>query len=47
MKTIDCKGLNCPEPVLKTKQTLEEGCSGELTVIVDSMATTARIISPY
>ena len=25
MKTIDCRGLNCPEPVLKTKQALEEG----------------------
>ncbi len=47
MKTIDCRGLNCPEPVLKTKQALEEGRSKELTVIVDIMATTARIISPY
>jgi len=36
MKTIDCKGLNCPEPVLKTKQALEEGGVVELTVIIDN-----------
>jgi selenium metabolism protein YedF len=36
MKIIDCKGLNCPEPVLKTKQALEEGIAEGLTVIVDN-----------
>lgn len=36
MKIIDCKGLNCPEPVLKTKQALEKGIAEGLTVIVDN-----------
>ena len=36
MKTIDCRGLNCPEPVLKTKQALEEGVPAGLTVILDN-----------
>ena len=36
MKTKDCRGLNCPEPVLKTKQALEEGAPAGLTVIVDN-----------
>ena len=36
MKSIDCRGLNCPEPVLKIKQALEEGVPAGLTVIVDN-----------
>jgi selenium metabolism protein YedF len=36
MKTIDCRGLNCPEPVLKTKQALEEGAPAGLTIIIDN-----------
>lgn len=28
-KTLDAKGLNCPLPILKTKQTLAEMASGE------------------
>ena len=36
MKTIDCRGLSCPEPVLKTKNALEEGGGEELTVIIDN-----------
>lgn len=29
-KTIDCKGLNCPMPVVKTKKALSEMKSGEI-----------------
>lgn len=38
MKEIDCRGLNCPAPVLKTKEAIEkEGLAG-ITVIVDNEA---------
>lgn len=43
MKTIDCKGLNCPEPVLKTKQALEEGGVVELTVIIDNEGSMSNV----
>ena len=36
MKTIDCRGLNCPEPVLRTKQALEESGGEELTIVLDN-----------
>ena len=36
---IDCRGLACPEPVLKTKAALEQLREGVLTVQVDSPAS--------
>ncbi len=36
MKTIDRRGLSCPEPVLKTKNALEEGGGEKITVIIDN-----------
>lgn len=39
MKKIDLKGLNCPEPVIKTKKELDEMNTGEtIEVIVDNPA---------
>lgn len=29
-KTLDCKGLNCPMPVVKTKKALEDMKPGEV-----------------
>jgi len=29
-KTIDCKGLNCPMPVIKTKKALNEMQTGQI-----------------
>lgn len=40
MPEIDCRKLNCPEPVLRTKKALEKNQDGDLKVIVDN--TTAR-----
>jgi len=42
-KSIDCKGLPCPEPVLKTKQALEEIEEGIITVIVDNKAAKENV----
>ncbi len=38
VKTLDCRGLSCPQPVLKTKEALEEGAD-LLEVIVDNEAS--------
>ena len=35
MKTIDCRGLACPQPVLETKKALEKIDAGEILVLLD------------
>ncbi|MEO2067958.1 MAG: sulfurtransferase-like selenium metabolism protein YedF [Desulfurobacteriaceae bacterium] len=42
-KVIDCKGLSCPIPVLKTKEALENIDSGKITVIVDNKASKENV----
>jgi tRNA 2-thiouridine synthesizing protein A len=39
-KTLDLRGLSCPEPAIKTKDVLEDITGGKVEVIVD--AGTAR-----
>jgi selenium metabolism protein YedF len=39
MAVIDCRGLACPQPVITTKQALEQLKGGELIVIVDSVTS--------
>ncbi len=36
MKEIDCRRLDCPEPVLRTKDALEEDDSDNLKIMVDN-----------
>ncbi len=36
MKNIDCRGLDCPEPVLRTKRALADNPGSELSVRVDN-----------
>lgn len=36
MSVIDCRGLACPQPVITTKQTLDQVKEGEIIVIVDN-----------
>ncbi len=36
MKEIDCRGMGCPQPVVTTKQALDQLEEGELIVIVDN-----------
>ncbi len=40
MMELDCRGLNCPEPVLRTKKALAENPGMKVTVLVDNQ--TAR-----
>lgn len=36
MKTLDCRGLACPQPVMETKKALDASETREVTVLVDS-----------
>lgn len=40
---IDCRGLSCPMPVIRTKNALEETPQGALTVIVDNEAAKTNV----
>jgi len=44
MKEIDCRGLNCPEPVLKTKAALEQQPAGSLNIIVDNQTARDNVL---
>ncbi|MBC8209121.1 MAG: sulfurtransferase-like selenium metabolism protein YedF [Desulfobulbaceae bacterium] len=43
MKIIDCRGLNCPEPVLRAKAALEQGLT-EFVVLVDNQASHDNVL---
>ncbi len=43
MKTIDCRGLACPAPVLKTKNTIETESLDEIVVFVDNEAAKENV----
>jgi selenium metabolism protein YedF len=43
MKTIDCRGLACPAPVLTTKQAIEADGFNELAVSVDNEAAKQNV----
>lgn len=43
MKTIDCRGLACPKPVIMTKKELEAIGNGELEVIIDNEAAKENV----
>ncbi|HEY8892416.1 MAG TPA: sulfurtransferase-like selenium metabolism protein YedF [Clostridium sp.] len=42
--TIDCKGLICPLPVVKTKKYFDSIESGESTIIVDNLVAKNNIV---
>ena len=44
MDTLDCKGLNCPEPVLRAKAHLERGTGESFTVLVDNEASRENVL---
>ena len=39
MPVIDCRGLACPQPVITTKQALDQLKEGEMIVIVDNASS--------
>ncbi|MFH1135268.1 MAG: sulfurtransferase-like selenium metabolism protein YedF [Pseudomonadota bacterium] len=43
MREIDCRGLACPQPVLKTKDALDEIREGRISVLVDNQAARENV----
>jgi selenium metabolism protein YedF len=43
MKTVDCRGLSCPQPVIETKKILEGMKKGVIEVIVDNVAARENV----
>ena len=43
MKEIDCRGKACPQPVITTKQALEEGKEGDFTIIVNDPSSSENV----
>jgi len=41
-KTVDCRGLACPQPVINTKEALE-GAAGPILVLVDNEAACTNV----
>jgi len=44
MRTIDCRGLNCPEPVLRTKQALTENPFADFNIVVDNKSARENVL---
>jgi len=42
-KELDCRGLACPHPVLKTKEIIDQGEVEKLTVLVDNPAAQENV----
>jgi selenium metabolism protein YedF len=42
LKTVDCRGLACPQPVINTKNALQ-GATGPIRVIVDNEASCTNV----
>jgi len=43
MKEIDCRGMSCPQPVVTTKQALDQMTEGELVVVVDNPSSCGNV----
>jgi selenium metabolism protein YedF len=43
MQELDCRGLACPQPVLNTKDALEQMEAGQIKVIVDNDAAVGNV----
>ena len=42
-KTLDCRGFACPNPVIKTKELIDQGDVLQLTVLVDNPAAQENV----
>ena len=43
MKEIDCRGMACPQPVVTTKQAIDQLKENELTIIVDNISSSENV----
>jgi len=42
-RTLDCRGMSCPQPVIRTKEALEELAQGWLRVVLDNEASCTNV----
>jgi len=42
-KTVDARGLSCPEPVLRAKQAIESIDNGPIEVMVDTVTSRENV----
>jgi len=42
-KELDCRGLACPNPVIKTKEVIDQGEVERLTILVDNAAAEENV----
>ena len=43
MKELDCRGMNCPAPVLHVRDALAQGASNDISVLVDNEAARQNV----
>lgn len=43
-KTVDARGLSCPQPVIETKKVLDRLSSGAVEVLVDTVTSRENVI---
>ncbi len=44
MEKIDCRGLNCPEPVIRTKNALAKHPAVNLNIVVDNETARENVL---
>lgn len=43
-KTIDARGLSCPQPVVETKRVLDKISGGKVEVLVDTVTSRENVL---
>jgi selenium metabolism protein YedF len=43
VQNLDCRGLHCPQPVLKVKELIDKGGVDRLTIVVDNLAARENV----
>lgn len=44
VKTVDARGLSCPQPVIETKKTLDNLAKGRVEVLVDTVTSRENVL---
>ena len=43
-KSVDARGLSCPQPVIETKRALDRMSSGTVEILVDTVTSRENVI---
>ena len=43
-KTVDARGLSCPQPIVETKKVLDKLSGGRLEVLVDTVTSRENVL---